>query len=690
MHSHSRPEVRSRSRAVRAAAASFIESLETRRLFAAQPISEGYANPSATEAFGEVMVSRGDYVLIGRSQTADQVGAVTLIDATTGAPTVITKPDGQAGDSFGSAVTFVTDSSFAVSSFDMSSGVSKVFLFTIGNDQPAGEIVAPIDASFSWGNALAAVDGTLLVSDYEGGDDAGGVVYRYNTADQTKIGTYTSSDVVSDGYSPVLFFGADMAVDENSNTMLFSMQASDSFVRRVVEMNLAGDVVRNYLESGPNNTGSSFALGFAGDTVVVGDVGADRVSQFSRTVAGPGENTGMWLREIPGTDLGAAITTGVDTFTVKDSAGGIHVYNLDGTVRGVINGNASASIGLLSGNRLAVTDPSGSNSAGDLYIYDLATIGESDNELPMADAGPDQTVVRQQVVTFDGTGSTDDGSIVKYEWDLDGDGAFDDADTAIATFSYQELGPITVSLRVTDDQDAAHIATATVNVQATNTVGGTMFIGGTSGTDSVVVTQNSQGATVLVNGVSSPFAGNRIVILGGAGSDTIGVASNVTVDMEIHGGDGDDLISGGQGADVLIGDAGNDVLIGGNGRDLLIGGTGSDIILGMAADDILVAGFTLHDNDSSALGQISAIWNGADTYLNRVAMLKAGLLTTPEEADADNVVDVFDDQAIDILTGNGGTDWFLFNNDPAARDLILDRSSKEISEDVDAFVPPLM
>ena len=68
-------------------------------------------------------------------------------------------------------------------------------------------------------------------------------------------------------------------------------------------------------------------------------------------------------------------------------------------------------------------------------------------------------------VSFDGTGSSDPdaGDVLSYAWDLDGDGAFDDAATALASFTYTTSGTFTAKLRVTD----SHGATATRSVVIT-------------------------------------------------------------------------------------------------------------------------------------------------------------------------------------------------------------------------------
>jgi uncharacterized repeat protein (TIGR01451 family) len=65
-------------------------------------------------------------------------------------------------------------------------------------------------------------------------------------------------------------------------------------------------------------------------------------------------------------------------------------------------------------------------------------------------------------VTFDGTGSSDpDGDALAYAWDLDGDGAFDDALGATAARTYLSDGNVTVRLQVTDPSGASHVSPST-------------------------------------------------------------------------------------------------------------------------------------------------------------------------------------------------------------------------------------
>jgi PKD repeat protein len=76
-------------------------------------------------------------------------------------------------------------------------------------------------------------------------------------------------------------------------------------------------------------------------------------------------------------------------------------------------------------------------------------------------------------VNFNGSGSSDpDGGGLTYAWDLDGDGAFDDSTASQATYTYNQQGSYTATLRVTDpgglfDTDAVVISVGNTAPTAT-------------------------------------------------------------------------------------------------------------------------------------------------------------------------------------------------------------------------------
>ncbi|NIM10883.1 MAG: PKD domain-containing protein [Candidatus Aminicenantes bacterium] len=81
---------------------------------------------------------------------------------------------------------------------------------------------------------------------------------------------------------------------------------------------------------------------------------------------------------------------------------------------------------------------------------------------PVADAGPDQTVNVDEVVTFDGSGSyAKKGTIVSYEWNF-GDG--NTASGMIVTHAYTSEGTYSAVLTVTDSNGGTDDDTAVITV----------------------------------------------------------------------------------------------------------------------------------------------------------------------------------------------------------------------------------
>jgi PKD repeat protein len=89
--------------------------------------------------------------------------------------------------------------------------------------------------------------------------------------------------------------------------------------------------------------------------------------------------------------------------------------------------------------------------------------------------GPVTPLIGEQV-SFDGTTSADpDGTISKYDWDLDGNGTFETTG-ANPTHVYGEAGDVKVKLQVTDaDNTVSDVVQRTVTVQATKPTAGLTF-----------------------------------------------------------------------------------------------------------------------------------------------------------------------------------------------------------------------
>jgi predicted extracellular nuclease len=102
--------------------------------------------------------------------------------------------------------------------------------------------------------------------------------------------------------------------------------------------------------------------------------------------------------------------------------------------------------------------------------HDPVVIGLNLNASPTVDAGGPYSVPAGGTVTVTASGSDPDGGTLDYAWDLDNDGAFDDADGQSATFSAAGIdGPAsrTIRVRVTDAGGLSAIDEATVEIQVT-------------------------------------------------------------------------------------------------------------------------------------------------------------------------------------------------------------------------------
>lgn len=113
--------------------------------------------------------------------------------------------------------------------------------------------------------------------------------------------------------------------------------------------------------------------------------------------------------------------------------------------------------------------------AGVLVAAPLASSAPGTPPTAAFTANPNPAAVNQ-LVTFDGSGSTGDGSggaVASYQWDLDGDGSFETNTGAVPTASRSYSAPTTISvtLRVTDSEGDFDDASAGFRVNASPSAG---------------------------------------------------------------------------------------------------------------------------------------------------------------------------------------------------------------------------
>ncbi len=146
----------------------------------------------------------------------------------------------------------------------------------------------------------------------------------------------------------------------------------------------------------------------------------------------------------------------------------------------------------------------------------------------------------------------------------------------------------------------------------------------------------------------------RLIAFGQAGDDVIEVASDVRLSAWLYGDAGSDQLSGGAGNNMLVGGADDDTLTVDAGRDVLLAGPGADTLIGGAGSDLLIAGANSFETSDAALSAVLRAWTAPTSYAARIAQLRAGLLVA-----TGNHRNLFDDTAIDSLTGNDHQDWFF-------------------------------
>jgi Ca2+-binding RTX toxin-like protein len=259
--------------------------------------------------------------------------------------------------------------------------------------------------------------------------------------------------------------------------------------------------------------------------------------------------------------------------------------------------------------------------------------------------------------------------------------------TGVVSFwhTYTTIGDRTIELTLSDDQGNELTAQKFVTVQLVtfqpdplDPAKRSLVAGGLEGVDDLI-TFNPQNGGINVmyrdyNHGRFVFDGSAIAF-GQSGNDTIRIHASLTNTSMLFGQAGDDLLVAGAGASVLVGGAGNDTLHGSALRDLLFGGLGADLLFGIAPEragamddgDLIASDLTAWEYDPNLLASIFSRWSSTNSYADRLRNLR--YVRTP----ALNNTTVFDDFAIDRLTGGAGLDWFAF----FSTDLVLDPENGE-------------
>ncbi|MBX7166063.1 MAG: putative Ig domain-containing protein [Pirellulales bacterium] len=275
-----------------------------------------------------------------------------------------------------------------------------------------------------------------------------------------------------------------------------------------------------------------------------------------------------------------------------------------------------------------------------------------------------------------------------FAWDIDwdNDGVFDQTvagpSGTTVTHAYPTIGTKNFVVRATDQDGGLGLVSSPVSVNVSKYVvrnnGATndLLWGGTPGLDAVFLFGSGTSVTLItqfensVLGFSTtviPGVNGRVKLYGHGSLDVLDAEFISSRVVELYGGDGDDALYGGSRGDSLYGGQGNDLLIGGtqgtdlgdrlfgeDGFDVLIGYYGADSLDGGAGEDLLVADVVSYPDDYYGLvGGTQGVWSSGDAYPDRVASLLFDTLLPGET--------VFDDGAVDRLTGGSELDWLFYS-----------------------------
>lgn len=146
-----------------------------------------------------------------------------------------------------------------------------------------------------------------------------------------------------------------------------------------------------------------------------------------------------------------------------------------------------------------------------------------------------------------------------------------------AAHTYDAVGLYTVEVTATDkDAGVSAIATHGIEIAHAARRNNDLVVSGTQGNDTITIEQGSVVVTLnnVVAGTFDDVTG-RIIVFGLAGDDTITVDSAITLEVELFGGEGDDVLTGGGGTNTVIGGPGNNTYVSGGGSDVFAATSGS-------------------------------------------------------------------------------------------------------------------
>ncbi|WP_435125635.1 PKD domain-containing protein [Halobaculum sp. D14] len=212
--------------------------------------------------------------------------------------------------------------------------------------------------------------------------------------------------------------------------------------------------VHNYDDGGEYSvalrvTDDDGATDVATTTVRVGSGNSAPTAEFEFSPTDPAAGESVSFDASPSSDPDGSITS------FDWDLNGDGDYNVAGeTVQRTFSDAGEYTIGL------RVTDGSGATDTTSRVV----SVSTPENDAPTADFDvATDSPTAGEPVTFEATASDPNGSVARYQWDLDGDGNYE-ASGSTVEHTYGEAGEYAVRLRVTDDDGATDVVERAVSV----------------------------------------------------------------------------------------------------------------------------------------------------------------------------------------------------------------------------------
>jgi hypothetical protein len=422
---------------------------------------------AALDSFGISVSLDGDTALIGAYHDENLTGSAYVFIRTGTTWTQQAKllaSDSTAGDCFGNSLSLSGDTALIGSYKDADNGI----------DSGSAYIFTRTGATWTQQAKLLASDGVTL--------DSFGISVSLD-GDTALIGAHSDDDNKNKSGSTYVFTRTGTTWTQQAKLLASDAAANDYFGSSVT---LAADTALIGAPYDDSRTGSAYVFIRTGTTW----------TQQAKLIASDGATLDSFGISVSLDDNTALIGADGDDDN-KNESGSAYIFTRTGatwtqqtklhtTDRETLD-FFGFSVSLSNGTALigARNDDDNGQDSGSAYIFTTGGQNESNNPPLTNFTWTPSNPKSNQTITFDASTSNDpDGSLILYEWDWNNDGVYNESHTTpTATHSWPKAGNYSVTVRVTDNDDATSTKTITVSISSGNETNNT----GTPGFELVFV-----------------------------------------------------------------------------------------------------------------------------------------------------------------------------------------------------------